>query len=48
MQTWQQEYGAGGDEYAGRVIEPRNGYSCGHYDKPFPKRRVKAEALQRA
>ena len=39
-------YEAGGSEKAGRVIEPRNVYSCGQEDIPQGSSEGKADGLQ--
>jgi hypothetical protein len=46
VQAQQWEYGAGGDEHAGRVIEPRNDYSCGHQDNPQDGQEARADGFQ--
>jgi len=42
----QEEYGAGGSEDAGRVLEPRKGYSGGQQDIPQSRSEGKADGFQ--
>ena len=46
MHAQQWEYGAGGSEDAGRVMEPRNEYSCGHEDISQGRNERKADGFQ--
>jgi hypothetical protein len=46
VQAQQWEYGAGGSEHAGRVMEPRNGYSRGQQDNPQGAQEGKADGFQ--
>ena len=45
MHTQQWTYGAGGSEEAGRVIEPRKEYRCGHKDSPPGRQEGKADGF---
>ena len=45
MPTQQWAYEAGGSEEAGRVMEPRKAYRCGHKDIPPGSKEGKADGL---
>jgi len=46
VHTQQWAYGAGWNEEAGRVIEPRNAYRCGQEDIPQGGSEGKADGFQ--